>query len=204
MRGFWRKDDLEGRLRESRPEAPNELVQDIARRVEGSASSSRNPTPFRRLGLAGIAAVAMVTMFAAFGGAGFAASGVSGAAASTADAIGTLVKADKQQASSASKSNRGGRGGHGCEIDEDNSDSDDVSAARGQYCPKRVTICHVKKLGRGGFREFTLTLPARQAATHLRLHPLDYPGPCTGRFPPKDHGNHPKDNGDNGVGANDD
>ena len=118
MRGFWRKDDLEGRLRESRPQAPDELVQDIVRRVEGSAPSSRKPTPFRRLGLAGIAAVAMVTMFAAFGGAGFAASGVSGAAASTADAISTLVKADKQQASSASNPNRVSRGSQGCAIDE--------------------------------------------------------------------------------------
>ena len=198
MRGFWRKDNLEGRLRESRPEAPNDLVQDIARRVEGSTSSSRKPTPFRRLGLAGIAAVAMVTMFAAFGGAGFAASGVSGAAASTADAISTLVKADKQQANSASKPNRGGRGGPpDCKIDEN---GDDVSAARGQYCPQRVTICHVKKLRRGGFREVQLTLPPRPAAKHLRQHRLDYLGPCTGKFPPPDNAHGNDDNGDGDDG----
>jgi hypothetical protein len=197
MRGFWRKDNLEGRLRESRPEAPNDLVQDIARRVEGSTASSRKPTPLRRLSLAGIAAVAMVTMFAAFGGAGFAASGVSGAAASTADALSTLVKADKQQANSASKPNRGGRGKPpDCEVVDPS--SDDVSAARGQYCPQRVTICHVKKLRRGGFREITLTLPARPAAKHLRRHRLDYLGPCTGKFPPPDNGNSNDDDGDDG------
>ncbi len=185
MRGFWRKNDLESRLREDRPAAPDDLVQDIVRRVEGSAPP-RKQAPFRRLGLAGVAAIAMVTMFASFGGAGFAASGVSGAAASTADAISGLVKADKQTANPASKPNRGGRGGRGCKPNDD--DSDDVSAARGQYCPPRVTICHVKKLGRGGFREFTLTLPARQAETHLRRHRLDYAGPCRGIFGPDDKG----------------
>lgn len=197
MRGFWKKDDLEGRLRKDRPEAPDELVNDIARRVEGSAPSSRKQAPFRRVGLAGIAAVAMLTVFAAFGGAGLAASGVSGAAASTADAISTLVKADKQSANSASKPNRGNRGGKGCRVDE-NGDSDDVSAARGQYCPQRVTICHVKKLRRGGFREVQLTLPPRAAAKHLRRHNLDYLGPCTGKFPPPDnaHGNDDGDDGD--------
>lgn len=195
MRGFWKKDDLEGRLRKDRPEAPDELVNDIARRVEGSAPSSRKQAPFRRVGLAGIAAVAMLTVFAAFGGAGLAASGVSGAAASTADAIGTLVNADNQSANSASKPNRGNRGGKGCKVDEN---SDDVSAARGQYCPQRVTICHVKKLRRGGFREIQLTLPPRAAAKHLRRHNLDYLGPCTGKFPPPDnaHGNDDADGGD--------
>ena len=196
MRGFWKKDDLEGRLRESRPEAPDELVNDIVRRVESSAPSTRKPAPFRRFGLAGVAAVAMLTMFAAFGGAGLAASGVSGAAASTADAISTLVKANRHSGNSASKPNHGNRGGNGCKVNDDSS-SDDVSAARGQYCPQRVTICHVKKLRRGGFREVQLTLPPRPAAKHLRRHKFDYLGPCTGRFPPGDHGG---DSGDNGDG----
>jgi hypothetical protein len=39
-------------------------------------------------------------------------------------------------------------------------------------------------------------LPARQAAKHLRRHRLDYLGPCTGRFPPPDHGDNDDDNGD--------
>lgn len=189
MRGFWKRNDLEHRLRHDRPEAPDELVDGIVSRIEGSRPAPHKHASFRRLGLAGIAATVMLTMFAAFGGAGFAASGVSGAAASTADAIGTLVKAEKQQASAASSSNRtnrGNRGGKGCEVDDDS--GDDFSAARGQYCPERVTICHVKKLNRGGFRERTLTLPAKQAAKHLRRHSLDYAGPCTGRFPPPDHG----------------
>lgn len=176
MRGFWKRNDLEHRLRQRRPDAPDELVNDIVSRIEGSIPASRKHASFRRLGLAGIAA-AMLTMFAAFGGAGFAASGVSGAAASTADAVGSLVKADKKQANSASNSNRtnrGNRGGRGCEINDNG--TDDMSAARGQYCPERVTICHVKK-----FRpDRTLTLRPRQAERHLRKHPLDYPGPCVG------------------------
>lgn len=195
MRGFWKRNDLEHRLRHDRPEAPDELVNGIVSRIEGSSPASRKHAPFRRLGLAGVAAVAMVTMFAAFGGAGFAASGVSGAAFSTADAISTLVKAEKQQASSASSKNRGKRGGKGCRVDGDN--RDDFSAARGQYCPERVTICHVKKLRRGGFRERTLTLPARQAENHLRKHRFDYLGPCDGRF---DNGHN---NGDNDDGSDD-
>jgi hypothetical protein len=197
MRGFWKRNDLEHRLRHDRPEAPDELVNGIVSRIEGSSPASRKHASFRRLGLAGVAAVAMLTMFAAFGGAGFAASGVSGAAASTADAISTLVKADQKQVSSASNSNSTNRGGRGCEVN-----GDDFSAARGQYCPERVTICHVKKLRRGGFRERTLTLPARQAEKHLRRHRFDYAGPCTGRF---DNGNNNGDNnGDDGDGDDDD
>ncbi len=174
MRRFWKRNDLEGRLRHSRPEAPDELVKDIVSRIEGSAPAPRKHAAYRRLGLAGITAVAMVTMFAAFGGAGFAASGVSGAAYSTADAISTLVKAEKQ-VSAAAKPNKANRGNRGCNIEE--MGEDDVSAARGQYCPKRVTICHVVKRG----RDRTLTLPIRAAAAHLIVHRRDYLGPCRGR-----------------------
>lgn len=173
MRRFWKRNDLEGRLRHSRPEAPDELVENIVSRIEGSAP--RKHASYRRLGLAGITAVAMLTMFAAFGGAGFAASGVSGAAYSTADAISTLVKAEKQVSVAASKPNKANRGGRGCRLDELESE-DDVSAARGQYCPKRVTICHVIKRG----RDRTLTLPIRAAARHLINHRRDYLGPCRG------------------------
>ncbi len=182
MRGFWRKDDLEGRLRESRPQAPNELVQDIVRRVEGSAPSSRKPTSFRRLGLAGVAAVAMVTMFAAFGGAGLAASGVSGAAASTADAISTLVKANKQQASSASNPNRVGRGSQGCAIDSNGNGrrvgrtSAVLPAARDDLSRQAAPTRWIQ----GDHAD----LAANQAAKHLRRHRRDYPGPCRGIFGP--------------------
>ena len=177
MRRFWKRNDLEGRLRHSRPEAPNELVDDIVSRIESSAPAPRKHASYRRLGLAGITVVAMLTMFAAFGGAGFAASGVSGAAYSTADAISTLVKAEKQTSLAASKpnkANRGNRGGRGCNLDEVG--EDDVSAARGQYCPRRITICHVVKRG----PDRTLTLPIRAAIRHLLRHRRDYLGPCRG------------------------
>ena len=179
MRRFWKRNDLEGRLRHSRPEAPDELVKDIVSRIEGSAPAPRKHASYRRLGLAGITAVAMLTMFAAFGGAGFAASGVSGAAYSTADAISTLVKAEKVSvsASKPNKANRGKRGNPGnpgCNINEEG--EDDVSAARGQYCPRRITICHVVRRG----PDRTLTLPIRAAVRHLLRHRRDYLGPCRG------------------------
>ena len=185
MKGFgrWqRMDGLERRLRHDRPVPPDELLDEVVRRLEGSRPARSTRTTVRRLGLAGAAAAMMLAVFAAFGGVGLAASGASNAASSTVDAILTVAKPAKAkpakpktksvpakltavqakpgQPTSQSVADEFGNCGH----------QDSVSAANGQYCPPRVTICHNGKE--------TLTLPITAAESHLRNHRDDYSGPC--------------------------
>jgi hypothetical protein len=72
---FWRRrDDLETRLRTSRPEPSSELVSSIVARI-GAA-----PRPRRyRLALAGALTAGALAMFSAFGGLGYAANAVESA-----------------------------------------------------------------------------------------------------------------------------
>ena len=72
---FWRRrDDLEARLRASRPEPPHELVSSIVGRIHAA------PRPRRyRLALAGALTAGALVMFSAFGGLGYAASAVESA-----------------------------------------------------------------------------------------------------------------------------
>ena len=98
MKGFgrWqRMDGLERRLRHDRPVPPDELLDEVVRRLEGSRPARSTRTTVRRLGLAGAAAAMMLAVFAAFGGVGLAASGASNAASSTVDAILTVAKPAK-------------------------------------------------------------------------------------------------------------
>ena len=185
MRDFrWRgTDHLERRLRAERPVPSHHLVDEVVSRIEGSRPTARSSV--RRLGLAVVAGAVMLIVFAAFGGVGSAASGVSGAAASTVNAVSTLVSPEKNQAPTVSPASSGqrngdnGNGGNGNgngNGDDECEDDDDNGASEEEYCKPRVTICHVASSG----RERTLTLPPKAAARHLRNHPRDHPGPCTG------------------------
>jgi hypothetical protein len=126
----------------------------------------------------------MLAVFAAFGGVGLAASGASNAASSTVDAILTVAKPKPRKAKPtklktksvsakpAAVQPKPGQPANQLLADEFGNcgHQDSVSAANGQYCPPRVTICHNGKE--------TLTLPITAAESHLRNHRDDYPGPC--------------------------
>ncbi len=187
MKGFsrWqRADRLERRLREDRPVAPRELLDEVVRRLEGSRPVPSTHVTFRRLGLAGGAAVTMLAVFAAFGGVGFAASGASDAASSTVDAILAIAKPAKvKPAKVKSRSVRAKlkpvqaklgqspqpvtTGGVSASVATFSSTSQ--SAAVEEYTPPRTTICHNGN---------TLTLPIATATSHLLNHPGDFLGPC--------------------------
>ena len=167
---------MQRRLRAERPSPPQDFLDDLALRISRSALDRH--TGFRRVGVTVLAAAVILAILGAFGGVGFASSGVAGAAASTVNAVSTLVSPDKKssvEATSSSPSQRNGNNGNGNgDNDDECEDDNDDGAAEGEYCPPRVTICHVKRNG----KEKTLTLRPRAAARHLNNHPNDYAGPC--------------------------
>ena len=194
MKGFsrWqRMDRLERRLRDDRPVAPSELLDEVVRRLEGSRPVPSMRVTFRRLGLAGGAAATMLAVFAAFGGVGFAASGASDAASSTVDAILTIAKPAKSQTKLGQPQSQqpvrsAGVSASGAALSSTGQsvsptsqsvaarfgncgNNDSVGAANGQYCPPRITICHNGKQ--------TLTLPITSAEAHVLRHGDSY-GPC--------------------------
>jgi hypothetical protein len=80
---------LEAALRAQRAEAPDELVDDVARRL--ADARSRTARPWSRLAFASSVSVLILGTFASFGGLSYAASGVAG----TYDAVHKVVVTHK-------------------------------------------------------------------------------------------------------------
>jgi hypothetical protein len=77
VKRFWKGDGLEARLKDERPEAPAELVDEVARRVEARAHT---PRVWSRLAFAAALTTFVFGGFAAAGGAGYATEGAGQAA----------------------------------------------------------------------------------------------------------------------------
>ena len=193
-------DRLERRLRDDRPVPPDELLDEVVRRLEGSRPVRSTRTTVRRLGLAGVAAAMMLAVFAAFGGVGFAASGASNAASSTVDAILTIAKPAK--AKPAKPKTKSVDAKLGAEQAKPKTESVDAKlgaehAKQGQQ-PQQSDDDGDDEFGNCGHQDSvnaangqycpprvtichkgkTLTLPITAAEAHLRNHRDDYLGPC--------------------------
>lgn len=84
MSGFWKNDQrrLESELRATRPEAPEELVSGLSRRIEG-----RRPTGVPRLALAGGMTALMLVALGSVGGISYAANAAKGALVAVKQAV---------------------------------------------------------------------------------------------------------------------
>lgn len=139
---FWKsKDDLEARLRASRPEPSPQFVQALARSVEASRRLRS-----RRTAVAVGFTAASLAIFGAFGGLGYAAKAVSNATGiaksshdSTQLGAGGASNAAHGNSSNATHGNSS-NSGHGNSSNSPQSKSAH-SAANAQYVGK-TTICH--------------------------------------------------------------
>ena len=162
MGRFWKRNDefgdLERQLRVGRPAPPEELVDQVARRLSAKRGVFA-PARRRLVYSSAVTAVALVA-FAGLGGVGQATSktkqlvGISQAASTSSAQKNSAAKGDQGSghASTASKS------------------------SQNQY-QEKVTICHRPRGNPSNGQ--TLRLPPAAAQQHLSNHPDDTPGPCT-------------------------
>ena len=167
MNGFWnRKDELEARLKASRPEPPPELVDRLVTRIEGQPIHRRRG--MRIAVAAGLTAGALAA-FGAFGGLSYAAKAVS-----SATGIHIVNQARSNQARSdrpdQARSNQGARPSN---VGAANIGT--PSPAENQYGGQhKSTICHVTGSATNPF--VIITVPDRALFAHMR-HGDTFVGP---------------------------
>lgn len=134
-----RQDELGSELRAGRPEPSSDLVQTLSERIGSNGRRARLHTA-SRLSFAGALTVLMLGTLASFGGLSYAASGTKQAVIAVKQVVAPL----RPQAAG-------------------------NTAARDQYEPKKVTICHNGR---------TITISRSALPAHLRHG--DTVGPCAG------------------------
>ncbi len=171
--GLFRKDEdeLDGRLREARPEPPAELVSELARSLR-SAPVRRSPR--LRLGIAAGLTSALLVAFASVGGAGYAAAAVSKAATAVSAAGGSDSKKSDAPDSKAAATSSHEAAASNSQQNHDphhpsNQNHDPHHPSNHQYGRDHMTICH---------NGHTLVLQVAHAQAHLTHHPRDTAGPC--------------------------
>ena len=168
MRFRGRRDELERRLREERPQPHEDLVSRLAQRV--------TPEPVRRRGWSLALAVSftgiLVVAFALTGGIGYAGSAVKGGT----NAVSHLVTGD-------SNSHKFGNSGKSGGSDNGNT-SNDPSGNSGSQSDHKTTICHVPPGNPDNPQ--TITIDDSAVQTHLTNHPGDSLGPCADDGGPPD------------------
>jgi len=178
--GLFRKDEdeLDGRLREARPEPPADLVSELARSLR-SAPVRRSPR--LRLGIAAGLTSALLVAFASVGGAGYAAAAVSKAATAVSAAGGSDSKksdapdskaaatSSHKAAASNSRQNYDPNHPSNHQYGHDHMTIDPHHPSNHQYGQDHMTICH---------NGHTLVLQVAHAQAHLTRHPRDTAGPC--------------------------
>jgi hypothetical protein len=154
MRKFWKRSDvheIESLLRRQRPQPPDELVDNLARRVSGTPAAPR-PKLARSSFATAVIVVALVVL-AGFGALGRAASAVSNSASAAVETVKSAVAPDSKTPAPESPSGYSAK----------------TKAAESEYVEKQA-VCHKGKN--------TLFLPPSAIPAHLAHG--DTLGPCPG------------------------